>query len=304
MLGISTCWWHGGGHHGEDIVRDVLEMGLDKIELEYRISERTFRQMRPFLNKDLKVLSIHNYFPKPDDLEKGITGSGDLFLLSSTDKDERAKAVNFTIRTMNSAEELGTKAVILHLGRVDMENPKTKLMEFDEKGVLTESEGAAYLDKQKELRQATYRKHLDAVLFSLEELNEEARKRSIWLCIENRYHLREIPNFDEIGIILRAFEGGNIRYWHDVGHAHAQETMGLVKQKDLLRTYSGQMMGVHLHDAKGIDDHRAPGEGQLEFEALMPFLKASGINILEVHPKSGKEALIKGIKKAKALGFK
>ena len=63
-------------------------------------------------------------------------------------------------------------------------------------------------------------KHLDAVLFSLDKLNREAEKRKAYfLGVENRYYLHEIPDFDEIGMVLREFEGGKLRYWHDVGHA-------------------------------------------------------------------------------------
>ena len=119
MFGISTCWWYGRTDRGDEILDDILRLGFPGVELEYRLTESLYSQMKPLLKRALKVLSIHNFFPKPDELA-GKEGGGDLFLLSSTDKDERRRAVAYTIRTLEHAHELGAEVVILHLGRVDM----------------------------------------------------------------------------------------------------------------------------------------------------------------------------------------
>jgi len=301
MLGISTCWWHNRVDHGEEIVRGVLALGLKGVELEYRLTEALYRQMRPQI-KDLQVLTIHNYFPKPVELGN-VKGSGDLFLLSSTDRDERLRAVKYSIRTIEHAHDLGAKVVILHLGRVDMPNPISKIKELLAKGKTERSECSAFINEQRQIREARHQKHLDAVMSSLDELNQEAERRGVFLGIENRYHFHEIPDFGEIGIILKQFQGGNVRYWHDVGHARVQEYMGFIRQKDLLEAYSEMLIGIHLHDAKGLDDHWAPGQGEMIFEQIKPFLKPSHIKILEVHPKVDKRDLIKGIQHLKSLGI-
>ena len=154
----------------------------------------------------------------------------------------------------------------------------------------------AFIKEQKLIRQASKKKNLDAVLLSLERLNREAEKKRILLGIENRYHFHEIPDLEEIGIILRKFKGGNIRYWHDVGHAKTQENMGLTSQKDLLEAFSQDMIGIHLHDARGLEDHLAPGQGEMDFSEIKSFIKPSIIKILEVHPKVKRKELLKGIR--------
>jgi sugar phosphate isomerase/epimerase len=282
VFGISTCWWLNRVDRGDEIVRGVLELGLQGIELEYRITETMYQQMKPLLKDPLKVLTIHNYFPLPEGHAKG---SGDLFLLSSTDPDERSRAIKYSIRTIEHAHDLGAKVVILHLGRVDMPNPKAEIQE------------------QRQARKAKHQKHLDAVLSSLDALSREAEKRDVLLGIENRYHFHEIPDFEEIGLILEHFQGGNIRYWHDVGHAGAQQNMGFVRQKDLLEAYSDNMAGIHLHDFTGLDDHFAPGQGEMKFEDLKPYLEPSHIKILEVHAKVDRQDLIKGIQSIQSLGI-
>jgi len=293
MLGISTCWWNDKSYRGDEIVSDVLKLGFEGVELEYRITTSVFEQMKPQLKKTLAVFSIHNYFPMPED-HPAEKGSGDLFLLSSIDREERSAAVKYTIRTIEHANDLEAQVVVLHLGRVGMANPMERFTKLHGSGEMDESEGHAFMAEQKRIREMKYRKNLDAVLHSLEKLNREAEKNGILLGIENRYNFHEIPNFEEIGRILGEFEGGSLRYWHDVGHAAVQENLGICTQEELLVTYSGMMIGMHLHDLRGLDDHFSPGQGQMDYGKIRNFVKEAPIVILEVHSKVNRRDLLRG----------
>jgi sugar phosphate isomerase/epimerase len=302
MLGISTCWWFNRVSGGEEIVNGILELGLKGVELEYRIGNRVFRQMKPRLKKVLRVVTVHNFFPLPEGTPLD-RGSGDLFLLSSTDSEERSKAVKYTIRTLEHAHDLGAKAVILHLGRVDMPSPALDFLRLYRSGKIGETEGLAFVKEQERIREASKKNNLDAVLLSVDKLNGEAEKRGILLGIENRYHSHEIPDLEEIGLILGKFKGGSIRYWHDVGHAMAQQNMGLNTQRKLLERYSEEMIGIHLHDVRGLEDHLAPGQGDVEYSQVKPFMKPSTIRVLEVHAKVNRRELLKGIRFVRKSGI-
>ena len=287
---------------GEEIVSDILGLGLKGVELEYRMSSSVLHQMKSRLKRDLTVLSIHNFFPLPEGVSRS-KASGDLFLLSSADRAERLKAVKYSIKTIEYAHELGARAVVFHLGIVDMPAQPQEFFRLYRCGMIGEKQGLAFIEEQRLIRQACKEKNMDAVLLSLESLNREAEKRGIFLGIENRYHFHEIPDLEEIGIILRKFKGGNIRYWHDVGHSKVQENMGLTSQKGLLEAYSKDMIGIHLHDARGLDDHLAPGQGEMDFIEIKPYLKPSIIKILEVHPKVERKDLMEGIRFIKKAIF-
>jgi sugar phosphate isomerase/epimerase len=295
MIGISTCHWSNSLLSGGKIVDDILNLGFQGVELEYRITKTLYQEMKPKLRREIQVLSIHNIFPKPDEplIEKG---SGDLFLLSSLENDERSRAIEYTTRTIEHANDLGATAVVLHLGRVDMSNPIKRIKELYRKGKIDHSEGIALIEELTQIRNSKRRKNLDAVFTSLEKLNLVAERNGVFLGIENRYYFHEIPNFEEVGIILRKFEGGKVRYWHDVGHASAQENMGICNQMDLLDAYSDYMVGIHLHDIKGLDDHLAPGQGEMDFKKLRPFIKPATIRIIEVHSGVERGAVKEGLK--------
>ncbi len=296
MVGISTCWWDDRTIHGEEIINDLREFEVNGVELEYRITHSVFRQMRPFLNKAINVLSIHNYFPKPNIFSQK-KASGDYFLLSSTEKDERTLAIKYTIKTLEQASDLETLPVILHLGRVEMPNPTNAFADLFKRGKIGQEEGNAFLNEQRKIRGNRVQNHLDAVLFSLDRLNHEAEKIGVFLCLENRYHFHEIPDFQEIGIILNEFTGGRIKYWHDFGHATAQEAMGICKQRELLNAYSDALMGFHIHDVQGLEDHLPLGKGTLDYKEFWPFLKLSVPMVLEIHNQANKNELEESIQR-------
>jgi len=291
MVAISTCYWSEDLTDPEAMITDILDSGFESIELEYRISESQFQKIKSIIKKKLSVSSIHNYFPKPDD--PNIKGSGDLFLLSSTDKDEHTTAIKYTLRTMEYANEMEAKAVVLHLGKVDMENPFEEFKKLFELGKITQKEGKKFIEEQTKIRNSLRQKNLDAVLKALDKLVIPAEKYGIFLGIENRFYFHEIPNLEEAKIILQEFEGSNIRYWYDIGHAVVQERLGICSQKDLIINFSNAMIGIHIHDVKGIEDHLAPGEGELDLSNILRDIKKEVIKVLEVHKKAKKENLIK-----------
>jgi sugar phosphate isomerase/epimerase len=295
VLGISTCWWHGKVDRGDEIVGEVLDEGLTGIELDYRISPWIYQQMKPLLGKSIAVISIHNFFPVPEDI--GIReGGGNLFLLSSEDRDERSLAVQLTIRTIEHAHDIEAQAVVLHLGSVDMPDPTGLLRAHYKKESEDEGTLRSLVDEQRRIRLEKRQRNLDNILFSLDKLNREADKRSVFLAVENRYHFHEMPDFEEIGLILDTFRGGALRYWHDVGHARVQENLGIVNQSALLTAYAGDLVGIHLHDVRGLDDHLPPGKGEVDFDKLLAEVPAEAVRVLEVQTTASREELREGIR--------
>lgn len=303
MLGISTSWWYSKVARADHIVDDILQLGLDGVELEYRITHGMYQEMKPRLITSLPVFSIHNFFPIPEGFGPG-QGSGNLFLLSSTAPEERSRAVKYTIRTIEHADELEARAVVLHLGDVDMPSPAEGFAKLYSIGRVHGSDALAFLNDQRHIRQQTRQKNLDAVLLSLEELNKEAEKRGILLGIENRYHFHEIPDFEEIGLILEKFQGGHIGYWHDTGHARVQENLGILRRNELIEAYAEQVIGVHVHDVTGLKDHLAPGQGDMNYEEIKPYLSSSVPIILELNAsRVSRKDLTEGIRRMRSSGF-
>jgi sugar phosphate isomerase/epimerase len=304
MIGLSTAWLsEKEGITGLDIAREIIDLGFSAVELEYRVREKTYREMKPLMLKEkLRVMSIHNFFPLPDDAPLS-SASGDRFLLSSLDREARDVAIRMTIRTIEYAGELGAAAVVLHLGKVGMEPENERLYDLFNRGGLSSPEGRLFLEAKLRERRERRKPYLESVFFSLDRLNREAEKRGVLLGVENRYSYREIPDFEEIGLVLDRFSGGSIRYWHDVGHAHVLERLGIIEPGSLLSSYGRHTAGIHIHDAVGTDDHWAPGAGEIDFTGQADWLRSAPIKILEVHKKSDRFEVAKGMDMLRGIGL-
>ena len=297
MIGISTVWRSKRTDDGGELVDMMLESGINHIELEYRIPEQMYQQMKPALKQGvLQVLSVHNFFPVPDVFPQRDMGGGDAFLFSSLDANERGNVVKYASRTIEIANELEAKAVVLHLGGVKMGNPMKHLFQLYDEGKIETPEGKRIVSETKNQRLEKRQPFLDAVLFCLDKVHKVAERQNIILGIENRYHVDNIPDLEEMGEILRRFEGGNLRFWHDVGHAFVQEKLGWADHRQLLERYGKGMFGLHLHDVRGgYDDHYAPGSGGVDFQMVKDYLPADVIKIMEVKHEVSLEELKEGI---------
>lgn len=303
MLGISTCWWEGKGHDGEAIPVEAMDMGFAGLELDYRITRPMLMRMRPTLRHGIPVWSVHHVFPAIEQGKGRRVLSADPVSLSSSDAEERRLAVRLALSTIQHAHDLEAKAVVIHVGRVEMDDPTPKLEELHKKGLSWEDEGQGLIVELRALRERSKQRNIDAALFSLEAINKEAEKRGILIGIENRLHFHEIPDMAEIGFFLEKFSGGNLRYWHDVGHGCIQEKLGILKQVELLEKYSGQMIGIHLHDVKGLEDHFPPGQGDVDFFSLAKYLHPGIARILEVRSSATRREILESVEFLKEKGL-
>lgn len=271
------------------------QLGVGGVELEYRVTDRFFAGMRaPLLKSGLEVTSIHNYFPFPTRFEK-LKPGGDLFLLSSEDKNERQRAVTWTARTIELANDLEAGAVVLHCGRVEMKAGIKKLHRFFEEKLILTPEAQTFTGQKLQEFKSRKRVYLDSLLFSLDRLLPVAEKQGVILGLENRAHYHELPGRDDFELLLAEFDGGPVGYWHDTGHAHLAEQLMIMPPGYLLEKYAPCLAGVHFHDAAGLSDHRPPGTGEIDFTPIKPHLKADIPLVIELKPGTPGADIRKGI---------
>lgn len=295
MLAISTCWKSPKAETGDDIRVPIVDAGFGAVELEYRITEGMLREMLPALKRgEPAVVSVHNFFPLPLGMSRD-EASGDAFLLSSTDKEQRELALKYTVRTLERAHELGASAVILHLGKTEMDDGLSRLKQEHEKGTLASRPTQNYIQNLLKEREKESRKYLDAALFGLDKLWRPAERLALRLGIENRYSLKEVPDFRELGVIFERFEGSSIGYWHDVGHAAVQEFFYGISHERYLREFSSRLVGIHLHDAEADKDHQAPGKGKVDFTMVGKYLEPDTIRVIEVSADVSGDELKAGV---------
>ncbi len=283
MIGVSTAWRSRSFENGADIVTAIARIGAKAVELDYRLTLRQVQQALVECEKiGLSPLSVHAVCPSPE--SKGDWRSSFTYPLHTDDDQIRKKSVAEISECIRFASGIGARAVVIHAGTVPMEKATLQLQALYDQGKIENDTAKQELNRFRIERLAKRGASFDKLLQSLDELNEVAIANRIDIGIENRYYLREYPNFEELAIIFLTMSGGRLKYWHDTGHAQVQGNLGITPHRKMLEEFSRHLIGVHLHDVDGYTDHLAPpsgGKQSVDFNMVNSFLKPDTIRVLE-----------------------
>ena len=179
MLAISTMWNALKRPDGAALLDELKELGFDAIELSRHLTREQIEQIKPHL-VTTQICSIHNFCPVLHGLPQSQAES-DPIHLASLDGDTRNEAVKQTIQTMELAVEIEVPIVVLHLGEVDTYDRSYLMYGFYEYGEREFEAFRTKVEEATEWRKRKEAKHQDAVLFSLDALNEMALQMEVLL---------------------------------------------------------------------------------------------------------------------------
>ncbi len=145
----------------------------------------------------------------------------------------------FTAAQVNRAEfarQIGADAIVLHLPTTDCDS----------------------LDEA-----------IDRSITALQSIRPAFEACGVRVAVENLHRPCHIEAFFDA--LFSTFDEGFVGFCYDSGHAV------LTGRQSLLRSYAHRLLVTHLHDNDGSSDqHRLPGEGQVDWEFTMGVLRESG----------------------------
>ncbi len=299
-FGISTNWSALRHESGEALVDEILELGFDALELGYHTTEELAVGIRSRVEQGvISVDSVHAYCPVPIGAPHGYP---ELYLLASTDDDERAMARILLGKTLDFAVSMGARAVVLHAGRIPL---KTVFRDFGTgRLVAVRREGgdlqcATYqrlLAKALRLRTKRVSSIFDGFCCSLETLLPRFEKANVTLCLENLPSLEAFPNEQEMLLLNEHFNTPALGYWHDMGHGQIRENLEWIRHVDAVQSLLPVTRGVHIHDVCSLlDDHAAPGEGMIDFASFACFAPDHILKVFEPAPDVSADLLRTGL---------
>jgi sugar phosphate isomerase/epimerase len=283
---LSTMWARKNNTTLGDFFMTARQLGFARIELNHQINTAMLEGSN--LHK-VNINSIHE--PCPADISTETLKEQD-WTISAEDDEKRQQGVQTVKRSIDLANKLGASTIVVHAGNVLVDQTLEQKMRTLYRGKLNASmEYLALKNEYVKKREVLAETRLEAVKRSLSELLDYASQFNICLGLENRYHYSDIPNPDEMEILLSLASPDQLGFIYDVGHAQALDQLGFIPHQEWLDRFSIRMIGVHLHDVIGVEDHRAPGSGEVDFNKIAAFLPKEAFRTLELHPKTTPEQI-------------
>ena len=280
VLSISTMW--AQQDRFQDLTnfrRVVASMGYDAIEISHSTAQEGLRALLE--PGEIPLSSLHAPTPRrklPDDRTNSEAN------LAATDEDERALAVAETKRTIEYAAQASLRFIVVHLGGIGSKSSdsEVQLKDLFRRGIRHTEQVDALKEKMKRQRAGVAEAHLEAAARSLRELVEAAKPHGIALGLESRLHYHEIPHPEEALQRLESYDNSAAGYWHDVGHCEVMARLGLIERSAWFPALTDRTIGTHLHDVDGLLDHRAPGNGDVDWRYIAAGLPETALRVFEI----------------------
>jgi len=293
-------WAKGRFSHMAGFAAKVRELGFSHIEPNALVVPEMLNEL---LKTKVPISSIHSPCPAVSS-SRGIPTTS--LSLSSLDLSERLEAVSFAKKTIDLAANVGARAIVLHMGEVPIDlSLQDRLYKLHDGGYAQTTEYRQAKEKLVQQRLSLAHSYVDATSRSLQELGEYSRHQGIILGLETRFHFNEIPNMDEMAGLLDEVSEHVAGYWHDVGHAEVQQQLGFSLHEEWLSRFKDRMVGIHLHDIRGISDHHAPGNGNMKWEMIAKYLPQGIVKVCEIGEWNDEEQMqgvVKFLQKKGILG--
>lgn len=298
VIALSSCWLSHRHQDGYAMLQEMAGLGFEWVELSHGIRITLVPGILRGVQEGLvKVASCHNFCPLPTGINHA---APNLYTPSAKDPREREQWLRHSRRTIDFAHQVGARRVVLHLGSVEFfwSNPGRRLDAYAAAHPRDDlRQDAAYqkllarsLAKLRE-RKTAFWTHTCA---GLAELLPYAAAKGITLGFENREKFEELPlDEDHPNLLASLPPDAPVGYWHDTGHAHIKERLGMLDHRAHLARNAARLVGFHLHDvsAAGLD-HQAIGAGTIDFRMVSEFWRPEHQLVLEFSPRLSVDDLL------------
>jgi sugar phosphate isomerase/epimerase len=304
---LSTSWCSQRHQDGYAMLREIADLGFKRVELSHGIRITLVPGILKAVEDGvIKVGSTHNFCPLPVGV---LHAAPNLFQPSAGDDREREQWVRQTKRSIDFAAQVGASVLVCHLGSVKyLWLPPDRRMEAYRSrnpGAAASGDKAYAALVEKALLKIRRRmppfweRSRDCVRRVLEYAGE----RKIRLGLENRESFEELPLDADFPEFLAGLPTpASVGYWHDTGHAHLKEGLGLINHRSQLEANAERLLGFHLHDVNAEErDHQAIGSGGIDFDMVSSFWRPEHLFIIELNPRVGAEAVLSSKARVEAL---
>jgi sugar phosphate isomerase/epimerase len=293
-LAFSTCWNSGRHSRGEEMLEEISSLGFDHVELGHGIRIPLWEGIERFLaDHPMSVTSLHNFCPLPAEIQGA---APDCYECTAVRTEERDRARSHTLRTIDFAQKLGVRYVIMHLGSVQMPRYTERLFELIDSGRYLDRSYVA--TKIKAIRKREANSAYDLIVEWLKPVLDHAAAAGVVLGIENRIRIETCPSEREFRLLFANID--SIGYWHDFGHAQIRHNLTFIDHAEWLSEMSSHLIGCHVHDVLfPYSDHQAPFSGMIDFAGLLASIPSTVPLVWELSSRASREEIVSALSRWK-----
>jgi sugar phosphate isomerase/epimerase len=280
------------------MLREMADLGFDRVELSHGIRISLVPGiLKAVEERVVSVGSTHNFCPLP---MGAMQAAPNFFQPSSSDSREREQWGRQTRRSIDFAAQVGASLLVCHLGSVKYLwlAPDRHMAAYRQAHPEAVKSGDKEYRALVERALAKLRKRMppfwQRTQDCIRSVLDYAAEKGIRLGLENREGFEELPvDADFPGFLASMPPPIPVGYWHDVGHAHLKESMGLIDHRRQIEDNAARLHGFHLHDvdAEG-HDHQAIGSGGVDFDMVSRFWRPEHLFVIELSPRVTLEGVL------------
>jgi sugar phosphate isomerase/epimerase len=294
VISFSTCWNSGRHTDGGEMLREIVDLGFEYIELGHGIRISLMPGIKEMYDAGkIKFSSLHNFCPLPVEV---LGASPDCYQFSSAHGKERERAVKQTFQTIDFAQRLGAPFVVMHLGEVPMKPVTDPLIGLAKNGKLFSREFVRRKIHAVQKREATAAPYIERAKHCLRRIVDYAAAKNVKLGVEGRRGYEEIPSERELVPLLDEMNSPQVGYWHDFGHIQIKENLAFLDHAEWLERIGPRTFGCHVQDCLWpAQDHQPPFAGDVHLEKLVPLLPRNCVFVWEISPRKTAEEIQRSV---------
>ncbi|MEX1025668.1 MAG: TIM barrel protein [Planctomycetota bacterium] len=223
--------------------------------------------------------------------------------LASLNEQEWERAINSVRRHVRLARQWGCQTVVLRGSKVDDPRVAARVAEMKAK-LESEPMSMELAEEMQALSQANQRdaqKLVEQYCRALFTLIQESP--DVTFAIEPGRGLDDLLGFEAVGWVLGDLGPKGLRYWHDVGHVHINQTRGLAHQGAWLDAYAASLAGIHLQDAASETLELPVGLGEVDFKLLREYVPKQAERVVEIGARHGRAEILASVQYLVDHGF-
>lgn len=231
------------------------------------------------------------------------------FQPSSPDPRERDQWLRQTKRSIDFAAQVGASLLVCHLGSVRYFwlEPDRRMQAYRKAHPGAVKAGDKVYRAIVDRTLLRFRKRMapywQRTQDSVRAVLDYASQKKVRLGLENRERFEELPVDADFPDFLASMPlPSPAGYWHDTGHAHLKEGMGLIDHRGQLEANASRLLGFHLHDVDSSGrDHQAIGSGEVDFEMIGSFWRPEHLFVIELSPHVSVDGVLSSKARVEAM---